>query len=222
MVHFGDAASISPFLGSQLHRNFHGSRYTEIDSQYKSDLPSGGMTLELSPQFNRAARWLFAVHITSAPVSFADFCNFSLILFSEPKPHEHFREMGATMRHIELQAKFALIALAMLITPLVTRLVLPGISAANPVKSPRSSTSIPRQQQFPIMDRIADKVIQKYETSSCEELWQEKAQNKNKPRSQEERNVIALLKGDPDMRQAFIGKVAGPIANKMFECGIIP
>ena len=30
--------------------------------------------------------------------------------------------------------------------------------------------------QFPIMDRVADKVIQKYQTSTCEQLWQEKAQ----------------------------------------------
>src|SRR5882724_9147220 len=31
-------------------------------------------------------------------------------------------------------------------------------------------------QQFPIMDRIADKVIQKYQTSTCEQLWQERAE----------------------------------------------
>ena len=29
--------------------------------------------------------------------------------------------------------------------------------------------------QFPIMDKVADKVIQKYQTSSCQQLWQEKA-----------------------------------------------
>jgi hypothetical protein len=26
--------------------------------------------------------------------------------------------------------------------------------------------------QFPIMDQVADKVIQKYQTSTCEQLWQ--------------------------------------------------
>ena len=31
-----------------------------------------------------------------------------------------------------------------------------------------------------------------------------------------------MLQGDPQMRAAFINKVAGPIANKMFECGMIP
>jgi hypothetical protein len=32
---------------------------------------------------------------------------------------------------------------------------------------------------------------------------------------------VQLLQGDPQMRAAFINKVAAPIANKMFECGMI-
>jgi len=72
--------------------------------------------------------------------------------------------------------------------------------------------------QYPIMDRVAEKVIQKYQSSSCEQLWAQKSQ----PKSEEEQRVIGFLKGDPQMRQAFLNKVAGPIANKMFECGMIP
>ena len=72
--------------------------------------------------------------------------------------------------------------------------------------------------QFPIMDAVANKVIQKYESSTCEQLWAQKQQ----PKSAEEQRVIGLLKGDPQMRTAFLNKVAGPISNKMFECGMIP
>lgn len=75
-------------------------------------------------------------------------------------------------------------------------------------------------QQYPIMDKIASKVIQKYQSSTCEQLWQQKA-NKQPP-SQEEQKAIQVLKGDPQMRAAFIDKIAAPIANKMFECGMIP
>jgi len=75
-------------------------------------------------------------------------------------------------------------------------------------------------QQYPIMDKVADKVIQKYQTSSCEQLWEKKAQKA--PPSEQEQRAIQLLKGDPQMRAAFINKVAAPIANKMFECGMIP
>ena len=73
-------------------------------------------------------------------------------------------------------------------------------------------------QEYPVMNMVADKVIQKYQQSSCEQLWQ----RKGKAKPQKEKEVIQLLRDDPQMRAAFINKVAGPIANKMFECGMIP
>jgi hypothetical protein len=72
--------------------------------------------------------------------------------------------------------------------------------------------------QYPILDMVADKVVQKYQSSSCEQLWQKKGE----PKSMEEQRVLGLLQSDPQMRAAFINKVAAPIANKMFECGMIP
>jgi hypothetical protein len=72
--------------------------------------------------------------------------------------------------------------------------------------------------QFPILDAIADKVIQKYQQSTCEQLWQEKG----KPKPPREQEAIQMLRNAPEMRLAFINRVAAPIANKMFECGMIP
>ena len=72
--------------------------------------------------------------------------------------------------------------------------------------------------QFPLLDMVAQKVIQKYQSSSCEQLWEKKGA----PKSEEEQRVIGLLKSDPQMRTEFLNKVAAPIANKMFECGMIP
>src|SRR5436190_693587 len=77
-------------------------------------------------------------------------------------------------------------------------------------------------QQYPVLDKIADKVIQKYQTSSCEQLWQKKSQEKGQPKPKMEQEALQLLKTDPQMRQAFLAKVAAPIANKLFECGMIP
>jgi len=76
--------------------------------------------------------------------------------------------------------------------------------------------------QFPVMDRVADKVIQKYQTSTCQQLWEERAQGQGKPKPDMEQRAVQALKNDPQMRQAFFNKVAGPIVNKMFECGMIP
>ena len=72
--------------------------------------------------------------------------------------------------------------------------------------------------QYPVLDAIAGKVVQKYQQSSCEQLWVKKDQ----PKSQQAQEAIQLLRNDPARRAAFIDKVAAPIANKMFECGMIP
>jgi hypothetical protein len=74
--------------------------------------------------------------------------------------------------------------------------------------------------QYPIMDKVAGKIIQKYQASSCEQLYVSKAEKQ--PPGPEEQKVIQLLHGDPQMRAAFINKIAPPIANKMFDCGMIP
>jgi hypothetical protein len=78
--------------------------------------------------------------------------------------------------------------------------------------------SVASAQQYPLMDMVADKVIQKYQQSSCEQLWQQKG----KPKPQKQKEMLQLLRDDPQMRAAFINKVAAPIANKMFECGLLP
>ena len=78
--------------------------------------------------------------------------------------------------------------------------------------------------QYPMVDKLADKVIQKYQTSSCEQLKEQKAQKATHPDAQKdgmEEKIAEQLKKDPAMRKHFLDKVAAPIANKMFECGMI-
>ena len=76
--------------------------------------------------------------------------------------------------------------------------------------------------QFPIMDMVANKVIQKYQTSTCEQLWQEKAQGQGQPKSPEEQRAIGILRSDPQMQAAFFSKISTPVVTKMFQCGMIP
>lgn len=84
----------------------------------------------------------------------------------------------------------------------------------------RPSDAKAQPQQYPIIDKVADKIILKYQQSTCEQLWMKKSEKA--PPSAEEQKAIAFLKSDPQMRAAFINKVAPPIANKMFDCGMIP
>ena len=95
-------------------------------------------------------------------------------------------------------------------------------SALAAIPTPARAQPAAHPQQFPVVDAIANKIVQKYQNSTCEQLWQEKAQAKNKPKSAEEQRAIGILHNDAQLRQEFINKVAAPVANKMFECGMIP
>ena len=78
------------------------------------------------------------------------------------------------------------------------------------------------QESFPIMEKLAQKVIEKYQTSSCQQLAQQKSQPPTGQKAQMEQRAIQTLRNDPQMRTAFLNRVAAPIANKLFECGMIP
>ena len=78
------------------------------------------------------------------------------------------------------------------------------------------------QQQYPMVDMLAQRIIDKYTNSTCVQLAEQKSEKPTGEKAQMEQRVIAAMKADPQMRQYFINKIAAPIANKMFECGMIP
>ncbi len=78
--------------------------------------------------------------------------------------------------------------------------------------------SVAAAQQYPLVDMIANNVIQKYNNMTCEQVWEQKG----KPKSAQEQEAIQMLRGDPKVREYFINKIAGPIMNKLFECGMVP
>ena len=76
--------------------------------------------------------------------------------------------------------------------------------------------------QYPMMESVAQKVIQKYQTATCEQLWVEKTRPPTPEQAQTQDKAVQLLRQDPAMRKAFVDKVAPSIVNKMFECGMVP
>ena len=76
--------------------------------------------------------------------------------------------------------------------------------------------------QYPVLDKIADKVILKYQNTSCDDLKAKKQQQAPEQRPALEQKAIDELKNNADKRKYFLDKVASPIANKMFECGMVP
>ena len=69
-----------------------------------------------------------------------------------------------------------------------------------------------------LVDAAADKVIKKFEAATCDEL---KAQKKD-PRTDKEKEAIQFLRNDSQARVFFINKIAAPVLNKMYDCGMIP
>ena len=74
------------------------------------------------------------------------------------------------------------------------------------------------QGEHPIVDKLAARVIQKYQSSSCAEL----AGKRGQPPSPMEQKVVELMREDASLRAEFLDRVAAPIANKLFECRLIP
>ena len=73
-------------------------------------------------------------------------------------------------------------------------------------------------QPYPMLDVVVNKVVQKYQTSTCQQL----AANKAAPPSDIEKRAVDMMRKDPQLRTEFLNKVAAPIVNKLFECGMIP
>ena len=77
-------------------------------------------------------------------------------------------------------------------------------------------------ENFPIANKAADKVIAKYQTSSCADLKQSKATPPSGQEAEMMQKAMQQLKTNPQMRTAFLNKIAPTVVNKMFECGMIP
>jgi len=112
--------------------------------------------------------------------------------------------------------KNAVLLTGVVLLALVSARLASPVASAEPAQAPALNI-----QDFPIMNMAANKLIQKYQTSTCEQLWQQRSQ-KNKPKTTQEQEALGILRNDPQMRTLFINAVAAPIANKMFECGMIP
>ena len=69
-----------------------------------------------------------------------------------------------------------------------------------------------------LLDYASDQVVQKFLSSSFEQL---KAQ-KFEPKTDKEELALEFLRNDSQARAAFLDKIAAPVLNKMFECGMIP
>ena len=72
------------------------------------------------------------------------------------------------------------------------------------------------------MEVVANRVIQHYQTASCQTLARERSQPPTGQRAEMVQRAMQVLRDDPQLRTEFLNRVAAPVANKLFECGLIP
>jgi hypothetical protein len=73
-----------------------------------------------------------------------------------------------------------------------------------------------------LVDYAADQMVTKFQTSSCDELKADKEKPKTDEEKAKAQSAKAFLQNDAQARAAFVSKVAAPVLNKMFECGMLP
>jgi hypothetical protein len=78
-----------------------------------------------------------------------------------------------------------------------------------------------QQGQHPMLDAVASKVVQHYQTTSCDQLRQAQAQHTNMPMLPAEQKLLELLRTDPEMRHEFVSIAADQVVDKMIVCGMI-
>lgn len=76
-----------------------------------------------------------------------------------------------------------------------------------------------------VVNAIAQKTIQKFSTSSCQDLATSMAQGKQDPNSLKDQitaRFLQKLRQDPQLTQEFFNQIATPVLTKLFECGLVP
>jgi hypothetical protein len=108
-------------------------------------------------------------------------------------------------------------------------------TSPTPTQRPQSNPSLaqaprpnrPAANREQLVELIGDQVATRISQSSCSEfqstldrLKAQKAQGGSN--NAKRKRVMDAMKANPELRTSFINKVAGPVANKMFDCGLIP
>lgn len=77
-----------------------------------------------------------------------------------------------------------------------------------------------------VVNAIAQKTIQKFNNSSCQELAASMAKHDpSQPpdlKDQLTARFIQRLRQDPQLTQQFFDQISTPVLTKLFECGLVP
>jgi arylsulfatase A-like enzyme len=90
-----------------------------------------------------------------------------------------------------------------------------GVSIAYTFDKAKATAPSSRTTQY--FELMSNRGIYQYQSATCPQLRAQKGQ----PKSMKEQEAIRFLHNDAQARVAFLDKIARPVANKLFECGMI-
>jgi hypothetical protein len=76
-----------------------------------------------------------------------------------------------------------------------------------------------------MFDTLTDSIVQGINSSSCEEFAARVQEARNKKGASGggmKDRMKAMMAKNPEMRRQLINKIAGPLANKLFDCNLVP
>ncbi len=82
----------------------------------------------------------------------------------------------------------------------------------------------PAVNKIQLVNVLADQVVNRVNQSSCKDFQSSLNRLQDQPKNQNSAMKARLLdsmKANPELRRTFIDAIAGPLANKMFDCGLI-
>lgn len=97
-------------------------------------------------------------------------------------------------------------------------------------KQPLAPTTRIAQRNAPAANRnqlvsaLADQVVTRVNQSSCKDFQNSLNRMQDQPNNQNsavKSRLMDTMKANPELRRTFIDTIAGPLANKMFDCGLI-
>lgn len=106
----------------------------------------------------------------------------------------------------------------------VVAITLVGINL--PIAQAQNQDPLPAE----VVNAIAQKTIQKFNNSSCQDLAASMAKqhaNQGNPQSETLKDQITArfiqrLRQDPQLTQEFFNQISTPVLTKLFECGLVP
>ena len=72
-----------------------------------------------------------------------------------------------------------------------------------------------------IVDSVANTMVSSIQSDSCAD-FAAMLKNRKGSSSSKSSQASGMMKNDPEARQRFVNKVAGPLLNKMIDCDLLP